>query len=429
MSPACRNLVGLFVRRESARKVPATVRGPEPVEVRRVGVVGAGAMGAGIAQLAAFKGCSVVVQEVNETALGSGLLRIEDLFNKAAERGLLTPFEAQRRLAAVKGTLTWDGFGDVDVAVEAAVEDLAAKQAVFRELEARTRPGTVLATNTSSLAVAHLQEGLNHPERVAGLHFFNPVHKMPLVEVVRAPATGAEATSMLTRWAIALGKTPVLVRDRPGFVVNRILMPYLNEATLLIAEGLKIGQLDQIMRRFGMPMGPLELLDQVGLDVAAHVATAMRPVLSDRFAPNDAFERMRGNGWIGQKTQRGFYLHRGKRLKENGLAENLLRHDVPSNVGALARALPLAARLVEARERMVLLMVNEAALVLSEGLADDADAIDLAMVLGTGWAPHRGGPLRYAEQRAFGEVVQALTALAARHGRRFEPCDELKRRA
>jgi 3-hydroxyacyl-CoA dehydrogenase/enoyl-CoA hydratase/3-hydroxybutyryl-CoA epimerase len=426
VSMACRNLITLFFQSERGRKLPEELRGVTPADVRRVGVVGAGTMGAGIAQLAAFKGCKVIVQEVSQAALEGGLARITSLFQKAVERRLLTEPESVQRLAAIHGTLKWEGFDNVDVVVEAALEDLDAKRAVFRELEARTRPATVLATNTSSLPVERLQEGLAHPERVAGMHFFNPVHKMPLVEIARAPATSDQAAATLTQWAINLGKTPVIVRDSPGFVVNRILMPYLNEAVLLVAEGLDIEQVDRVMKRFGMPMGPLELLDQIGLDVAAHVAQSMQPVLAGRFEPNAAFEKMRGEGLLGQKSGRGFYLHGGQKPKVNPQAQELLRRGRASGASG---ALPAAVRVSEGRERMVLLMVNEAALGLSEGLTASASAIDLAMVLGTGWAPHRGGPLRYADDRGLADVVQALTTLATRHDRRFEPCAELRRRA
>ncbi len=422
VSTACRNLIALFFQTEKAGKLPDELRGTTPAEVRRVGVVGAGTMGAGIAQLAAFKGCKVIVQEVSQAALDAGLARITGLFRKAVERRLLTEPESVERLAAIQGTLKWEGFDHVDVVVEATLEDLDAKRAVFRELEARTRPTTVLATNTSSLPVERLQEGLTHPERVAGMHFFNPVHKMPLIEVARAPASSEPVLATLTQWAINLGKTPVVVRDSPGFVVNRILMPYLNEAVVLISEGLSVEQVDHVMKRFGMPMGPLELLDQIGLDIAAHVAESMRPVLAGRFEANAAFEKMRAAGLLGQKNGRGFYLHGGKKPKVNSRVQELLR-------GESSSALPAAARLSEGRERMVFLMVNEAALGLSEGLAAGAAAIDLAMVLGTGWAPHRGGPLRYADDRGLADVVQALTTLAARHGRRFDPCPELRRRA
>jgi 3-hydroxyacyl-CoA dehydrogenase/enoyl-CoA hydratase/3-hydroxybutyryl-CoA epimerase len=423
-SPASRNLVNLFLQREKARKVPEAA--PEPP--RRIGVVGAGTMGAGIAQLAAVRGCEVVVQEMNAEALGKGVLRIEELFKKALVGGVLTAEDAAKKLGAIKGTVSWEGFADVELVVEAVVEDLDVKRPVFRELEQRTRPETVLATNTSSLPVSALQEGLQHPERVAGLHFFNPVHKMDLIEVVRAPASDERTMALLHRWALALGKTPVLVKDSPGFVVNRVLMPYVNEAVLLVAEGLGIEQVDGLMRRFGMPMGPLEMLDTVGLDVAAHIADGMQPAFGDRYAPNPTFRRMSTSGWLGQKTGAGFYRHKGRKRRVNSDALPLLRSDPPANV-TLQRALPAKARQQQARERMVLLMVNEAATCLGEGLADNAQAIDLALVLGTGWAPHRGGPLRYADAYGLSKAGETLKGFAQRFGPHFEPCAELLRRA
>ncbi len=426
VSSACRNLIGLFFQTQKTDKLPEELRGATPMKVQRVGVVGAGTMGAGIAQLAAFKGFKVVVQEVSQAALDAGLERVKGLFRKAVERGVLTEPESVERLAAIQGTLKWESFESVDVVVEAALEDLEAKRAVFRELEARARPTTVLATNTSSLSVELLQQGLAHPDRVAGLHFFNPVHKMPLVEVARASATSDAVLATLTQWANQLGKHPVVVRDSPGFVVNRILMPYLNEAVLLVGEGMKIERVDFVMKRFGMPMGPLELLDQIGLDVAAHVADSMRPVLAGRFEPNAAFEKMRLAGLLGQKCGRGFYLYGKKKPQVNGQVQELLRSErTPSD----AFSLPEVARATESRERMVLLMCNEAALALSENLTATAASMDLAMVLGTGWAPHRGGPLRYTDDRGLADVVQALASMATRLGHRFEPCDELRHRA
>ena len=221
----------------------------------------------------------------------------------------------------------------------------------------------------------------------------------------------------------------MLVRDSPGFVVNRVLMPYLNEAVLLVAGGLKIEQIDETMRRFGMPMGPLELLDQIGLDVAAHVARSMQSLLAERFAPNPAFELLKEKGWFGQKSGKGFYDHRAKKVKPNVLAQNLLQSEMASAASALDAALPPAVRLHEARERMVLPMVSEAALALSEGLTEDAETLDVALVFGSGWAPHRGGPLHYADQRGLADVAQQLAALAVGHGPRFEPCAEFARRA
>jgi 3-hydroxyacyl-CoA dehydrogenase/enoyl-CoA hydratase/3-hydroxybutyryl-CoA epimerase len=418
VTPACRNLVGLFLAREQARKLPAEAKRATQEKVRKVGVVGAGTMGAGIAQLAALRGHEVVIQEVNEAALGAGIVKLNALFQKAIARGLLSAEEGRRRLGAITGTLTWEGFGDADLVVEAALEDLEVKRAVFRELEKHTRPGTVLATNTSSLPVGQLQEGLVHPGRVAGLHFFNPVHKMHLVEVARGLRTDSATVELLDHWAIVLGKTPVVVRDSPGFVVNRVLMPYLNEAVLLVAGGLGVEEVDREMVRFGMPMGPLELLDQVGLDVAAHIARSVRPAFGDRFPANPAFEQMAERGWLGQKNRWGFYRYQGRKRSVNEAAVAVLREGAPADAAA-----------DRARDRMVLSMVNEAARCLGEGLAEGAGAIDLAMVLGTGWAPHRGGPLHYADDRGAAEVVRALDGLARQVGPRFEPSPELRRRA
>jgi len=430
-SNACHNLVNLFLQRERAREI-AKGDQEKAASIARVGIVGAGVMGAGIAQLAAIKGYQVVVQEVNDSALGAGMLRIAGLIQKAVERKLLSEREAKEKLAAVQGTTTWKGFDNVDLVVEAAIEEKQAKQDLFRELDRRTRPDVPLATNTSSLSVSELQQGLGHPERVAGLHFFNPVHKMPLVEVVRTSKTSDSVARQLARWAVKLGKTPVIVRDGPGFVVNRILMPYLAEAVLLVAEKLPINQIDQTMQRFGMPMGPLELLDQVGLDVAAHVGRSVQPALGSRLAlpginPFQVFEGLVAKGWLGQKSGTGFFRHHGKSKKVNEAAGNFIIQELGPTLQGNLSDLPSAAAMAEARERLVLLMVNEAAMVLEEGLAEDAEAIDLAMVLGTGWVPHRGGPLHYAQQRGIQNCVKALEERAERIGPRFNPSIGLRK--
>jgi 3-hydroxyacyl-CoA dehydrogenase/enoyl-CoA hydratase/3-hydroxybutyryl-CoA epimerase len=423
---ACHNLVNLFLQREQARTPRATAE--RIPEVHRVGVVGAGTMGAGIAQLAAIRGCKVVVQETDAEALGHGIFRIEELFTKAVERGVLTPEEAGNKLGAITGTVTWEGFADVDLVVEAVIENPDIKIPLFKELERHTRPDTVLATNTSSILVALLQEGLEHPERVGGIHFFNPVHRMDLVEVVRTARTDERTVDLLASWALALGKTPIRVKDSPGFVVNRVLMPYVNEAILIVTEGLSIDTVDRLMRRFGMPMGPLEMLDQVGLDVAAHIADGMQPAFGDRYAPNPAFRRMSQSGWLGQKTGFGFYRHRGRKRRVNKDVLPLLRSEKPLTLD-LVRRLPKAVRQQQARDRMVLLMVNEAAACLGEGLAENPQAIDLAVVLGTGWAPHRGGPLHYADAFGIARVVDTLKDCALHFGPHFDPCQELRSRA
>ncbi len=415
LTPACRNLVNLFLQREAARK-PAGI--DSAAAIQRIGVVGAGVMGAGIAQLAALQGRQVVVQEVNTAALQAGLARIDDLFAKAVERRRISNDDAKRFRASIRGTIAWEGFAHVDLVIEAAVEDLELKRNLFRELVNRTSPTTLLATNTSSLAIARLQEGMAHPERIAGLHFFNPVHKMPLVEVVQGAVTASDTVTRLMRLAVELGKLPVRVGDGPGFVVNRILMPYLDEAVRLVGEGMKIKTIDKLMRKFGMPVGPLELLDQIGLDVAAHVARMVQQQLGQPLEPGGVFEQMQQKGWLGEKVKIGFYTHGKKRPKPHRAAEELVR--AAHRGESLSAKLPEAARLAEARERMVLLMVNEAWAVVADDLAD-AQTVDLAMVFGTGWAPHRGGPLRYATDRGEEAIVRTLQQLAERLGPRFRP--------
>ncbi len=425
VTPACRNLVSLFLRNEAARKPWQGKRRSGPPPVRRVGVVGCGTMGAGIIQLAVLRGCDVVVREPDEHALGAAIMRLLGLFNQAVERGILAPSDVPKRLANIHGTTAWKGFADLDLCIEAVVENPKTKRSVFREMEKHTSASTILASNTSSLPVTPLGEDLQYPARVAGLHFFNPVHKMPLVEIARTPSTKQEVLDELAEWVVGLGKTPVFVRDSPGFIVNRVLVPYLNEAVLLVAEGVRIERVDEAMRRFGMPMGPLEMLDQVGLDVAADIARSLEPLYAERLAPNPAFAQMKDKGWLGQKSGVGFYRYHGRRARENGEAARLLRGDAARQ----AEAASPEDQMAEARERLVLLMVNEAAMCLGEKVADDADTIDLAMVLGTRWAPHRGGPLRYAQQRGYAAVAEALTALARRLGPRFAPCAELRRLA
>lgn len=418
-SAASRNLIGLFLQHEEARKPRVT--SPPPEVLRRVGVVGAGVMGVGIAELAILKGCEVVIREVNDTALGLGMFRLIAMMNKAVGRGLLTAAEMQKRLANVHGTTAWKGFADLDLVIEAVVEDLDVKRAVFRELEQHTAPSTILATNTSSLRVADLQQGLQHPERVAGLHFFNPVHLMPLVEVAHTPATRPAVIDSLTDWVVRLGKAPVRVQDSPGFVVNRVLMPYFGEALELLRGGMRVQVIDEALRRFGMARGPLEVLDQVGLDVAAHAARALRPIFGDRLPGGEVLEKMQSLGWLGVKSGTGFYRYGRGKPRANDAVLSLVRDPAATAVTGTPTD-----EMATARERLVTLMVNEAALCLQEGLVESADALDLAMVLGTGWAPHRGGPLHYARQRGVADVVASMERLARALGPRFEPSEALK---
>jgi 3-hydroxyacyl-CoA dehydrogenase/enoyl-CoA hydratase/3-hydroxybutyryl-CoA epimerase len=451
---ACRNLMTLFFLIERARKAdsemppspsgkenagagarafpPPSGRGvggegqsrssvPDQRTPKRIGIVGGGTMGVGIAQLAMIKGCDIILKEVNQPLLDAARTKLEALFQKAVANRVLSGNDARERLDRMVCTTDWQAFHDADLVIEAIVEDINLKRQVFQDLERHVRPDAILATNTSSLLVSQMQDGLTEPSRMAGLHFFNPVHKMPLVEVARTSITSPAVVNSLTQWAASLGKIPVVVGDSPGFIVNRILVPYLNEAGMLVAEGMPVEAIDRVMRRFGMPMGPLELLDQVGLDIAAHVAGSLKELFAGRLTPHPALERMCQHGWLGQKAGRGFYRYDGKKKVVDRQAMEELRRELggPSTPHAAYE---------HSQDRMVCLMVNEAAMALSECLGEHSEDIDLAMVLGTGWAPHRGGPLRYADDRGIADIVRTLESLAHAYGPRFAACGELRGR-
>jgi 3-hydroxyacyl-CoA dehydrogenase/enoyl-CoA hydratase/3-hydroxybutyryl-CoA epimerase len=294
------------------------------------------------------------------------------------------------------------------------VEDLAVKRRVLADTERRIGERTIFATNTSSLPITDIASGALRPERVVGLHFFNPVDRMPLVEIIAGDRSSPEAVATAHAFAIRLGKTPVIVRDGPGFLVNRILTFYLNEALQMLVEGVRMEALDGAMERFGMPMGPLALLDQVGLDTAGHVASVLRAAFGERAgATVDVLETLVSSGRLGRKNERGFYRYRsGKRQGTDS--------EVYGRVGARE---PRDVPAETLQERMVLAMVNEAALCLEEGVVSHPRDIDVAMVLGTGFPPFRGGLLRYADEVGVPVVADRLSRLAEAHGGRFRPAD------
>jgi 3-hydroxyacyl-CoA dehydrogenase/enoyl-CoA hydratase/3-hydroxybutyryl-CoA epimerase len=329
--------------------------------------------------------------------------------------GKIDRLSARHALNRVSPTIEWIGLELADFVVEAVAETIDVKRDVFSRLDRLTRPTAVLATNTSSLSVSEMAQATLHPQRVIGLHFFNPVPKMPLVEIVR----GAQSDDASLATAIALsgriGKTPVLVSDSPGFLVNRILVPYLAEALAMAGEGVSIADIDEAAKKWGMPMGPFELLDEIGLDIAAHVLKSLggaTPVPQQVIA---TFDTARERKWLGKKSGRGFYNHEKKRSINEELIKTLSGDAATSALDAES-----------IQWRLVLPMVNESARVLEEGVTDSTDAIDLALVLGTGLAPFRGGIVRFANSVGTEEIVRRLDELAAKHGARFAPASLLR---
>jgi 3-hydroxyacyl-CoA dehydrogenase/enoyl-CoA hydratase/3-hydroxybutyryl-CoA epimerase len=319
-------------------------------------------------------------------------------------------------MARIEPALALEGFQRSDLIVEAVVEDLGVKQAIFRELEGRVGDDCVFATNTSSLSVGAMAKGLRRPGRVVGMHFFNPVTRMPLVEVIRTDVTGGAALDTVLALTRRLGKTPVLVRDAPGFLVNRILMPYLVEAVGFVERGESVRAIDRALREFGMPLGPLELLDEIGLDVARKVAHVLGDAFGARMPSVALIDRLAGEGALGKKSGLGFYRYeRGKRGSVN-----------PS-LGA-ATGERATTGVAEITDRMVDAMINEAALALDDRVVEDPNDVDLAMILGTGFPPFRGGLLRHADVVGIGTVVERL-ARRQQSGAPYGPCGRLQRMA
>jgi len=425
-TPECRNLMNVFFLQERAKKLAApdaeyAVRVVPPV--KRTAVIGAGTMGAGIAQWISARGYPVRLKDVNPDALARGLHHIEKLYTDAVTHHVFTKPEATAGFDRITPVHTDVSLNGVDLVIEAAVEKLDLKQQVFRDLEAQVGHGTVLATNTSALSIDEIASVLTWPERVIGIHFFNPVHRMQLVEIIRGPRTSTEAITTALQFAKALGKLPVIAKDSPGFIVNRILLPYLVEAVNLFAEGMPIEAVDKLMLDFGMPMGPLRLCDEVGLDIAQHVAKDLERRLPLPVPVYDTLEKMIAQGWLGKKSGRGFYNHRAKHETPNPDTKSL-QTTRPEPVERVGLARPSMA--VAPVDRMVLIMINEAARVLEERVVEAPEDIDFAMIMGTGWAPFRGGPLRHADAIGLDTIVTRLEALARDVAPHFFPCERLR---
>lgn len=427
-SDSSRNLIRLFFLRHHAKEAAEAAAPAAPRTVRRAAVVGGGTMGAGIAHALVTAGLPVRLVEVDHDAMSKALRRIRGLLEDDRRDGRLTALELERAMRRVSPTMDWLGLSRVDFAIEAAAEKPAVKREIFQKLGELTGPDVVLATNTSALDITQMAHAAGRPGRVIGLHFFNPVAKMMLVEVVRTGECDDEAIATGVAVARTLGKTPIVVGHGPAFLVNRLVLPQFAEALHLVREGVSPSEIDRAMRAWGMPMGPCELLDHVGLDIAVDILEALKPMLGDRFAVPAGLAQAVQRGWLGHKSGRGFYIYPGEWEKRFGRRpqpnEELLRllrpDDAVSSEGAGVDE-------AQMQRRLILPMVNEAARVLVEGITDSTQTIDLAMVLGLGFAPFRGGLVHYAESVGLDTIVSQLNELAERHGDRFASVRELAR--
>lgn len=421
----CKNLVRVFFLQERAKGLrlnDLTILGEgakskvEKVkESGRAAVIGAGVMGAGIAQWISARGRTVILRDISSEQVGKGMATVGKLYRDGVKRHLFSRTEARQGVDRIIPSAVDVPLNRVDVVIEAAVENMDIKKQIFKGLVDLAGEDTVLATNTSALSISELGDSAGAAERVIGIHFFNPVHRMQLVEIVVGEKTTPAVVDRTLRFVQGLGKMPVVVKDRPGFVVNRILMPYLTEAGHLFSGGASVADIDGCMLDFGMPMGPLRLIDEVGVDVANHVATFFGTAFGDRMPVPEVLAGMMEGKWMGRKSGAGFYRYGGKK-GDTPLNEEMSRFVKEQGFQALSRE--------NLQERMVFIMLNEAARCFEEGIVSSPADIDFAMIMGTGFAPFRGGPLRYADAVGVEQVVAGLDRLAEKDNR-FAPCDLL----
>jgi 3-hydroxyacyl-CoA dehydrogenase / enoyl-CoA hydratase / 3-hydroxybutyryl-CoA epimerase len=415
-----RKLVQIFFATTALKKDYGIEHPPAPREVRRLGVVGAGFMGAGIAGTAATQAqVDVRLKDADLARVARGLVAARAVVDERLRRRRITRYEYARIAALLSGDDHYTGFGRADLVIEAVFEDLALKQQIVAEIEGATPPPTVIATNTSSIPIASIASRAARPERIVGMHFFSPVARMPLLEVIPSDRTAPEVVSTAVAFGRRMGKTAVVVRDRPGFWVNRILAPYMNEAAYLVLEGAAVEELDRLMVVWGFPVGPLTLLDEVGLEVAEKVVDVLYTAFGERFAPAPTVARLVKDGRLGRKAGRGFYRYAGgkKRGADPTVAELLGVHP---NGGAHPAAI---------LQRLVLVLLNEAARAFGEGIVRQPRDGDIAALYGIGFPAFRGGPLHHADDLGAARLVGELERLAERHGPRFAPCDVLVEQA
>jgi 3-hydroxyacyl-CoA dehydrogenase / enoyl-CoA hydratase / 3-hydroxybutyryl-CoA epimerase / enoyl-CoA isomerase len=418
-TPTAFNLVTIFLGDQVVGKLAKTMARTAP-KVESAAVLGAGIMGGGIAYQSASRGIPIVMKDIQEKAITLGLSEAEKLLVKRVERGRMTTGEMAATLTRIRPTLSFGDFKGVDLVVEAVVENETIKKSVLAEVEDQVEEKAILASNTSTISITRLAEGLKRPENFCGMHFFNPVHRMPLVEVIRGEKSGEHAVAATVSYALAMGKTPIVVNDCPGFLVNRVLFPYFAGFMMLVNEGVDFLRIDKVMETFGWPMGPAYLLDVVGIDTAHHANTVMAAGYPDRMASAErtAIDAMFEAGRFGQKNGNGFYTY------------------VPDKKGVPAKTVDPAAQEIlkslirvdnsasitdeEIVDRMMLPLLIECARCLEDSIASTPVEVDIALVYGLGFPPFRGGPFRYAD--AVG--LEALCEKAGRFasfGKLYEP--------
>lgn len=421
MTDVSRRLIEIFFATTALKKddgVPAGIGHATPV--RRLGVIGSGFMGSGIAGTAVLQaGVQVRLKDADLSRAGKGVYTATSLLEQRVKRRRMSRHEYQRQRALLTATGDWSGFAGAELVVEAVFEDLTVKRQVVAEIESAVPATTVIGTNTSTIPIGEIAAEARHPERIVGIHFFSPVEKMPLLEVIPHEGSSADAVVTAVQFGRRMGKTVVVVADSPGFWVNRILSPYLNEAGFLLEEGVPIEVIDAAMTAWGFPVGPVALLDEVGLDVGEKAGKVMHQAFGDRLRPSRVIGVMRSDERLGRKNSRGFYFYKdGRKAGADGSIYRLL--------GVRSAAEVDHERITD---RLVFAMLNEAAMAMSEGVVRLPRDADIGAIFGIGFPPFRGGPLRTLDALGAAEVVAKLERLAQLHGPRFTPAPVLQEMA
>ena len=425
-----RNLVRLYFAREAVKNHHALQGEGEPKRVERAAVLGAGVMGGRIGWLFSYRDIPVVMKDIDWEAVRNGYASAREAYEQLERARKLGSRESRLKLHKIHGAVDYRSLGTPDFVVEAVVENLDVKKRVLTEIEERIDDNAIIASNTSALSITEMAKALKRPGRFIGMHFFNPVNRMPLVEVIAGDETNEETVRATGVLAQELGKTPVVVRNCTGFLVNRLLMPYLNEAVIMLDDGESFPEIDRRIKAFGMPMGPFRLLDEVGIDVGYAVARECVRAYGDRMQTSRFFETIRAEDDLhGKKSGAGFYKYgessgrsRSRHApKPNRRMKTLVRRSARSRGNRLSE--------FDSLHRPLLAMVNEAARALEERIVETPTEVDIAMIMGTGFPPFRGGLLRYADDLGVGAVRDTLSSYAERFGERFRPADLIQQLA
>jgi 3-hydroxyacyl-CoA dehydrogenase/enoyl-CoA hydratase/3-hydroxybutyryl-CoA epimerase len=404
LSEQSQNLRHIYFMTEAVKKYtgPKVEDGHKTKKLARGACLGAGTMGGGIAWLMAGQNMAPIMKDLNQDALELGLKQASSNFSGALKRKKMTTDEFERVMRSIKTQTDFSGFQKVDLLIEAIIEDINIKKSVFTQTEKYMRDDALITSNTSSLSVEEMATAFSIPDRFAGLHFFNPVHRMPLVEIITHSKVAPETLKALHAWVLKTKKTPVIVKDGPGFLVNRILVPYMNEAGFLLEEGVSMADIDRACLNFGMPMGPCRLLDEVGIDVGVKVAKIIYDGLGERARSSSLSAKLVEQNFLGRKNSKGFYLY-DESGKENG-ANPEVKKLLPSENRKLDES--------QIQMRLILPMINEASHILDEKIVDSAHDVDLGLIFGIGFPPFRGGLLKYADSEGLELIKGALDKFA-----------------